>query len=250
MWYGVDILADDYPGWSPYNYTLNNPIKNTDQDGLSTHTDIDGNVITVVDDGDMGVYKHPLNADGGLPTEYMIKKRQEKWGTAAHGEKMGETENWDEFVNPETGKSMTETKIQFGKSFDPIIEEINNKAQGMSLIDIASESGPNGDFDIKVPYKNAGGLLEGKYASARSAGNYLAGYNAQGGTIMGQNIEFKTFQKLAGALHVKGSLTSSEKAKIVLFGKSYGAPPTYGEIMYQYRMSKAGWDRAASKSKK
>ena len=47
-----------------------------------------------------------------------------------------------------------------------------------------------------------------------------------------------------------GSLTSSEKAKIVLFGKSYGAPPTYGEIMYQYRMSKAGWDRAASKSKK
>ncbi len=29
----VDPLASKYPSWSPYNYTLNNPINNYDPDG-------------------------------------------------------------------------------------------------------------------------------------------------------------------------------------------------------------------------
>jgi len=33
LWNSVDPLADKYPGWSPYNYTLNNPINNFDPDG-------------------------------------------------------------------------------------------------------------------------------------------------------------------------------------------------------------------------
>jgi len=32
-WLQVDPLADKYPGWSPYNYTLNNPLKFIDTDG-------------------------------------------------------------------------------------------------------------------------------------------------------------------------------------------------------------------------
>ncbi|MBU0561094.1 MAG: RHS repeat-associated core domain-containing protein, partial [Bacteroidetes bacterium] len=32
-WMSVDPLADKYPGWSPYNYTLGNPINATDPDG-------------------------------------------------------------------------------------------------------------------------------------------------------------------------------------------------------------------------
>ena len=46
-WTSVDPLADKYPGWSPYNYTLNNPLKYIDPDGreikVENRKDKDGN---------------------------------------------------------------------------------------------------------------------------------------------------------------------------------------------------------------
>lgn len=33
LWLSVDPLAEKYPGWSPYNYTLHNPMKFVDPDG-------------------------------------------------------------------------------------------------------------------------------------------------------------------------------------------------------------------------
>ena len=33
VWLGVDPLAEKYPGWSPYNYTFNNPINYFDPNG-------------------------------------------------------------------------------------------------------------------------------------------------------------------------------------------------------------------------
>ena len=235
---------------SPYATFRGNPIWFVDPNGddPSTHTDEDGKVITVKNDGDNSVYKHK----NGTTAEDIDKSHGAmvlKTPTSAGGEKMGETEHWDEFVDPEKGTAMTKTTIQFGKSFDPIIEKMGKEAKGMDLTDIAAESSPGGKFDIKVPYANTGGLLNGKYATSRSAGNYLAGYNAQGGTLLGGSISFTTFQKLAGVLHSQGSLSNAQKAGVVLFGNSYGPPPAYGEIMYQYRMSKAGWDKAKLNNK-
>lgn len=34
---------------------------------------------------------------------------------------------------------------------------------------------------------------------------------------------------------------------IVLTGSAWGSSPTYGELMYQYRMSKMGWDNRTAK---
>jgi RHS repeat-associated protein len=253
-WKSVDPLADKFSHQSPYVAMDNNPINIIDPTGMSgtsTHTDKNGKVIAVYNDGDLGVYKHGDNANGKAPTEANIDKRHNK-STSAEGEKMGETENWDEFVSPETGKTLTETTIKFGKSFDPIIADMHKKAEGMDLIDIAMASRGGGTFDIKKDYKNVGGLLNGKYATSRSAGNFLAGYNAEGGTYLGVGISFTTFQKLAGGLHIEESngkkLGKGQMLDIVVLG-SYNSSdhskfvaPTYGEVNYQYRMSLSGWN--------
>ncbi len=48
----VDPLADKYPGWNPYNYTLNNPVRLIDPDGMEADDivdlDKDNNVVNVV----------------------------------------------------------------------------------------------------------------------------------------------------------------------------------------------------------
>ncbi|MCR9155567.1 MAG: hypothetical protein NXI09_15790, partial [Bacteroidetes bacterium] len=35
VWLSVDPLASEFPGWSPYNFTMNNPLNLVDPDGLS-----------------------------------------------------------------------------------------------------------------------------------------------------------------------------------------------------------------------
>jgi len=248
VWLSVDPMSDKYPSLSCYMYCGGNPVVLVDPDGMSvgtpsTHTDEDGNVIAVYNDGDNSVYKHD-----NINNKTELDKVYNSENTSAGGTKMGETEYWDEFVSPETGNTLTNNKIQFGKSFDPILAKLHLKAEDMNLKNIASESGSGGLFDVKKTYKNVGALLNGKYATSRSAGNFLAGYNAEGATLLGISISFETFQKLAGALHVCESqgikFTVCRKTDILLNGTTYGNPPAYGEEIYQYRMSKNGWNKA------
>ena len=240
-WHVSDPMADAFDDCSPYTYALNNPLSVIDPDGMfSTHTDSAGNVVDVREDGDLGVYKHGGNIED---TKKDLANNYSKSNTSAGGQKMGETEDWDEFISPETGKVMTETRIQFGKSFDPIVRQYGEMADKMNLEQIAMESRPGKTFDIKQKYKNVGGLLNGKYASSRSAGNYLAGYNAQAGRMYGVfGITFRAFQRLAGALHVNGNLTREQIKEIIINPtKNYGNSPTFGENRYQFRMSYRGW---------
>jgi len=51
-WLSTDPLAEKYTSFSPYNYTLNNPIMLVDPDGMQVdwHKNKDGNLV--VDKGD------------------------------------------------------------------------------------------------------------------------------------------------------------------------------------------------------
>jgi len=243
-WMNIDPLAEINSDWTPYRYGFNNPLTYTDPTGMleSTHTDEDGNVIAVYDDGDLGVYKHSNNADGGTPTKANIDKRHEK-STSAGGEKMGTTEFWNEFIIP--GTNQAAGTILFGEtsSWEPLIEKANNLANNQDLSVTMEQSKLNQRLDIKnnknwAPESTGGSmtgrLLNGKYSTARSAGNYLAGMNGVTGTFQGMHISGETYMKIAGAYQV-GQLSKANILRILTFGTSFGPAPYYGEEEYSGR---------------
>lgn len=224
-----------------------------DPDGMwamppSTHTDEEGNVVAVFNDGDLGVYRHGKNADGSSVTKSQLVKRQERYGTEANGEKMGETEFWDEFIAPGNTEgsgriiydpSKEEGLIQVG-DWDGVIADRNKKAINQDLTLTMEQSKLYGDLDIKhninyAPYgPMTGRLLNGKYATARSAGNFLAGLNGVAGTLQGYKTSGPTYMKLAGA-YQQGQLSMKNIGLIMMFGKSFGPAPYYGEQEYSGR---------------
>ena len=227
-WHVVDPLAEKYYSTSSYAYCLNNPVKYVDLTGCfaSTHTDSLGNVIAVFNDGDLGVYRHDTDANGVkqlLTNDYSITN------TSAGGERMGETEYWDEFGDENS--VISNSRIYYNTSWDNEVERLNRVANSMSLFEVAIESLPNGNFDIKTNRELApngsgtGRLLRGKYATIRSAGNFLAGMNGATGTILGKRISLGMYMRMAGALHW-GTNKFATSIK----------PPYYGEIPYAGRM--------------
>ena len=227
-WLSQDPLQQYH---SPYVFCGNNPICQIDPFGMnaynisSTHLNKDNEVVAVYDDGDLGIYYHDKDTTGTI-IELLLYYSSDN--TSGGGKYVGETYFWDEFVNPETGEASG--KIELGQSFD--FTELIDIAQDMNLPQIAKASMSGGIFDIKSTYGNIGRLLNGKYVSARSAGNFLAGYNAAKGTVLGIHpISFKTFQQLAGALHIQSNvkhqpLTYAMMVDIVLWGTYAGVDKT------------------------
>ena len=242
MWLSVDPMADKYPSISPYAYCAWNPVKLVDPNGeeISTHTDHEGNVVAVFDDGDNGVYRHGPNRDGSAVTEYQITKRHEKYGTSARGEYMGQTKYWDEFMTHDGHSGEAQNpggRILFGESWEETIANYNAMSNRTGLEATAIESHPGGVYDIKQNTRLApdgvltGKMLEGYYVSAESAGNYLAGLNgATGhwGLLNNHTVSKEFYMLLAGMLHSKANNTPI-------------VPPYYGEIEYAGRWISYGF---------
>ncbi|HLO85024.1 MAG TPA: hypothetical protein VK203_08450 [Nostocaceae cyanobacterium] len=210
----------------------------------STHTDENGKVIAVFDDGDLGVYKHNGVGAAALAD---IESNYSSTNTSADGKYMGSTEYWDEFINPVTHKP--DGRIIFAENFttnlfktdlwDPVVEMYNNSANNQDLSLTMEDSRRHNDFDLKntvwAKYgPMTGKLLNGKYATARSAGNYLAGMNGVTGTFQGSHISGTTYMKLAGAYQLK-LLTKLNILRILSYGASFASPPFYGEESYSGR---------------
>jgi len=244
-WLSADPLENRFPWQSPYVSMDNTPTFLIDPKGSSTHTDSSGNVIAVYNDEDMSVFKHKT-----LPKEFArttnetktVDGKKIKLPVLKGGEKMGETEYWDEFADLETktpvGRIMFSDDPKF--SWHPLIDWGQTYANYQDLTLTMQDSKLNEILDMKhnsgwAPYgPMTGRMLNGKYATARSAGNYLAGMNGVTGTVQGRRISGETYMKLAGAYQLK-KLSAPNIAKILLLGTSFGPAPYYGEQEYSGR---------------
>jgi RHS repeat-associated protein len=181
-----DPMADSYYPWSPYTWTMNSPIKYMDPTGMfSTHTDEDGNVVAVYDDGDLGVYRHQ-----GKVMKSDIDAFHRADNTSANGERMGETLAWWSFADPKDGDNSGGGlgRIDFG-SYDA--RDWLNSTEPGGLLDYVTNAGTGADQ--KYDYKSQGlspnasereiekhryrgsQISPGVYASARHVGNIFAG---------------------------------------------------------------------------
>ena len=248
-WSSVDPLAERYYNTSPYAYVLNNPIKYFDPNGMSTHTDLFGKVVAVYNDNDLRVYRHD-NLSGSYATyegqteTYIDEDGNEQTREMTRlsgGEAMGETYYWDEFrgYDNKTGEVTNRVSghIMFGEHWDSDIITLNTRATKLGLPNTASSSTGGGYYDIKTKSKYApylgetGKMLGGKYVSARSAGNFLAGMNGATGRWGYTNasyISMERYLRIAGALHSAENGTKR-------------VAPYYGEIPYAGRMIVAGF---------
>lgn len=71
-WLSVDPMANKYPSWSPYNYSLNDPLRYFDPNGKwSAERDKNGNIIAKYEKGD--TYKN-LYTQLGISAEKFSKQ--------------------------------------------------------------------------------------------------------------------------------------------------------------------------------
>jgi RHS repeat-associated protein len=238
-----DPLAEVAYDWTPYRYGFNNPVIYIDPTGMleSTHTDEDGNVLAVYDDGDNGVYKHAGKGDEAAKN---VENNYSADNTSAGGEKMGESLHSlsfaDQSLHNETGEvKAADIKIDYGST------ELTDKVQGIldadpSLKEYAGKAGTNGDWDLKSNTSN-GSKLFGKYASPRDAGNFAAGAVAQKSSFTG------IAQFGYGAYNLSGN----SKVKTVLITGAVGAltlaNPALG-LGAGYLIGKFGEDKLSQRS--
>ena len=247
-WHVSDGLSEKAYSYSLYTYVFNNPLVFIDPDGnsgTSTHTDNNGNVIAVYDDGDLGVYKHndisKWNKNSTIPN------------IGEGVTKMGETEYWDEFAKHNSTNDILATAkggnfsdpdahINFGISKDEYVQGLNNEYIGVVKNNIStraknilqSKSGNGGDFDIKVKLgEKEGYLFNGKYASGETMGNHLFGMNASAlydyntvtiKLLYTKDGFFKDIMQAAGVYHNLRNKVNNETIA-----------PYYGEINYSGR---------------
>ncbi len=225
--------------WNRYAYVLNNPIKLIDPTGMmSTHTDSEGTVIAVYNDGDLGVYVHEQKWD----------KKSNLSNKGPGVKKIGETHFWDDFRGHDKAGNITDTiaegaRIVIDRSldFNKIIENKNQEARKMGLNEVKNKSKNGEPLDIKsnndiAKYgPNTGGLLNGKFVTARSAGNFLAGMNAATVTDpLGIYVSFDAYMRIAGEYEQtqKVGFWGSVGLRTGITNPTVNVAPYYGESRF------------------
>ena len=200
-----------------------NPVKFVDPDGrapFSTHTDSNGNVLAVYNDGNLGIYKHS-NAE--------IKN------VANTGQKFSNSNRENVGVTLHENSFKAGDKIDFGShqlgnwlnNFELKMQTQGYLGSKVSLFAYGINAKNNAIYDVKSKIFIGSQVTEGVYFSPRDAGNYAAG---SAGRITGA-MSKKELLVGYGAFQVSGNgLTdfvknfSSYRQEALQIGF-----PTYGE---------------------
>ena len=239
-WFAVDPLAEKDYSISVYGYCLNNPLRYVDPTGCaaSTHTDSLGIVVAVYNDGDLGVYKHNSDKSG---TQQLLAENYSSTNTSAYGEKMGETYEWNSFINPETGDPIGEIVFGSKKALYEVLKSmsllllIENDFIRLSVYALTA----NNDefFDIKHGNPYLGSQFgPGKYVSMRDAGNMLAGMVARYSGLPAK-ITYTAF----------GAFELSKNNRKEMFGHlqkawNLGKRGSYGETPISHTFQRRGYE--------
>ncbi len=220
----------------------------------STHTDKNGNVLAVYDDGDNGIYVHNDIDSPDLWYGNLLNVNMEQQDVS----KMGETLEWDSFYSHERQRSFG--KINFGSfaaafeflSFrDRIAAYHENHDEAQTIWHYMSNAGTSTERNIQIfDYKSLGGehlkgddlyhyryrgsqLLPGVYLSARDVGNVEAGFVAG---IFG--IGKLESLKVMGMFNANSNQINFALLKEL----TRNLRPPYGEATNSHAMQRMGYD--------
>jgi len=227
-WLSVDPLANKYFGWSPYNYTLNNPLVFVDPDGMDVGDYYDENGNKVGNDGIDDGKAYIANKKGDI--EYDRNNYFEILGgiSAAKGDYQ---------------EGFLKVDNNFGSKINSIVSDVEDdlfSSNKSTDIFVLSESvypsplkviGISGSGKMDMKYRIAGisptsgrapitktmYLIKNKYMNINTAGNFLWG--VVGDKWGYSEWQFKMIAEVGSI--VQGRLDESHEQKAISMGFNF-----------------------------
>jgi len=193
-WLSVDPLSSKYPGWSPYKYGYNNPVRYYDPNGMfDTRIEIDeatGNVKNIVDDGKEEITGAIVNSNNETTKTFTFNDEDD---AKALINSFNDPNNFEGTKNidgiPITGidKEFNEgemvTNVLMGAA-----TVIGESGQGSKLLATAKEGKRFGKMDYVQTLKNPNKLkiIKNTAYNCLDAGNYMWG---MGMSVLGYSYD-------------------------------------------------------------
>ena len=165
-WLSVDPLADKYPGWSPYNYTMNNPLRFVDPDGRFVGDPITVSVAgaaVVIGTGILvtaAILDAAKNNPGKIPSQWEVGASLLKTGLQAYND----IKNWftEEQKTSGAGSGGAQTREQLESAKESHEDQIKTHEQKLKEYMENPEAGDN-----KGTLKNAKPEVKEKIINGR-----------------------------------------------------------------------------------